>query len=67
MAPPATADTAATAMATWTEMAKPTAGTAVAATTMALLPTVVAAPLADCKATNSVINFLFDTRERANG
>jgi hypothetical protein len=62
MAPPATADTAASAMATCTEMAKPTAGTAVAATTMALLPTVVAAVLADCKATSSVINFLLVTK-----
>jgi hypothetical protein len=68
IAPPATAATAASAMATCTEMAKPTAGTAVAATIIALLPTVVAAPLADCKATNSVINLLFaTTRERASG
>jgi hypothetical protein len=52
---------AATAIAIWTENARPAAGSAVEATTRALFPTVVAATLADCIATNSVINFLFVT------
>jgi hypothetical protein len=63
MAPPTTAATAAIATAIWTEIARPAAGTAVEATTRALFPTVVAATLADCMATNSVISFLLGSIE----
>lgn len=58
MPPPATAATAAAAMATWTATVSPTTGTAVVATTRELVPIIPEAALADSKATNSVINFL---------